>query len=255
MSFQERKRKVLNLFEDFEELSVLEISQKLSISPATVRRDLKDLDTEGLIVRTHGGAMRPQNQNFTAFHQKQQVHDEKKQQIAELAAKQISPGDILFLDCGSTVFAMCSYLKKIRPLKIITNSLPVAAELMTIPEISINLVGGELDKARKAIHGHIAVQHIQQYSALKAFIGTDGFSIHKGLSSHSESEASITAAFCAHAEMVYLLCDASKIGKDTYLQSVPVSGINYLITDNCSDPVLQKALSENNVILLSAKSL
>lgn len=253
MSFQERKRKILNILEEFDQLSVAEISEKTAVSPATVRRDLKDLDAQGLLQRTHGGAIKLETQKFTGFHQKKNVSESKKQLIAKLAADQVKPGDTLFMDCGSTVFAMCSYLKKIKPLKIITNSLPVVAELMTCPEISINLIGGELDQTRRAVHGQMAVEHIHHYHALKAFIGTDGFSIKKGLTSNTELEASITKAFCFNADQIYLLCDSSKIERNAYVQSVSLSHITCLIIDSPPDPAVLNELSVMGIITLSGE--
>ncbi|PTT00155.1 DeoR/GlpR transcriptional regulator [Pedobacter sp. HMWF019] len=253
MSFQERKKKILNILEEFDQLSVSEISEKTAVSPATVRRDLKDLDAQGLLQRTHGGAIKLETQKFTGFHQKKNVSESKKQFIAKLAAEHVKPGDTLFMDCGSTVFAMCSYLKKTKPLKIITNSLPIVAELMTCPEISLNLIGGELDQARRAVHGQMALEHINHYHAPKAFIGTDGFSIKKGLTSNTELEASITKAFCINADQVYLLCDASKIESNAYVQSASLSQIKYLITDIPPAVTVLNELSMKGIITLSGE--
>lgn len=250
MSFQERKKEILRILDEFESLSVIEISEKLSISPATVRRDLLDLSEEGFLIRTHGGAMRRDDLPLTSFNKKQGSNEEYKLAIGKLAAAQVKSGDIIFMDCGSTVFAMCPHLKKIDNLKIITNSLPIVSELMNVPGISINLIGGELDSSRKAIHGDIAIQHIDNYHAYKAFIGIDGISIENGLSSHSEKEASITKAFCRNAETVYLLCDSSKIGKDAYLKLGPLAMINYLITAPLLDNNLKYKIEEQGLSII-----
>lgn len=230
MSFQERRKKILLLINEFENLSVEQIVEKTGSSPATVRRDLLDLAAEGLILRTHGGAMKPDDNRFTAFVQKQSMNDTVKQAIGRRAAANVQNGDAIFMDCGSTVFAMCPHLKKFNKLRVITNSLPIVAELMNVAGISINLVGGELDNERKAIHGDTAIAHINNYHADKAFIGIDGLTLD-GLSSHSEKEAGITKAFLNNADDVYLLCDSSKIGKPAYLKIAPLIVVKHLITD------------------------
>lgn len=250
MSFQERSKKILTLLDEFESLSVLEISQKLGISPATVRRDLLDLSKEGFLIRTHGGAMRSDDLPLTAFNKKQSANDINKQAIGKIAATGVKNGDTIFMDCGSTVFTMCPHLKQLNNLKIITNSLPVVAELMNVPGISINLIGGELDAERKAIHGDMAIQHIDSYHALKAFLGIDGLSIANGLSSHSEKEASITKAYIRNSEVVYLLCDSSKIGQDAYIKLGPLSMINYLVTDARCSPSLKNRFTAKDVTVL-----
>lgn len=250
MAFEERKKDILKILDEFNSLTVFEIAEKLSASPATIRRDLLILSEEGFLIRTHGGAMRRDDLEITSFIKKQTANNETKELIGKSAAGMVQPGDVIFMDCGSTVFTMCKHLKKKDKLKIITNSLPVVAELMNVPGISINLIGGELDTSRKAIHGTKAVEHIDGYHADKAFIGIDGLSIEKGLSSHSEAEASITAAYCRNATDTYVLCDSSKIGFNAYINTGPLSTINYLITDNKLQADLKNRFLKKNITVI-----
>ncbi|MCE6987804.1 DeoR/GlpR family DNA-binding transcription regulator [Dyadobacter sp. CY323] len=231
MNFQERKREILNAIYNAGSLSVFELADILNASAATIRRDLHEISEEGLLVRTHGGAMKPENTVLTSFTGKATVNNTQKESIAVKAAETVNDGDTLFLDCGSTVFLMCRYLKQKQNLRVITNSLPILAELIDTASIQINLIGGELDKTRKAIHGEKAVQHIDGYHAHKAFIGVDGISAENGLTAHSEHESSITTAFIRNAGQVVLLCDSTKIGKDSYIKFAQLSEISYLITD------------------------
>jgi len=250
MNYQERKKEILRIVNKSGSLSVIEIAHKLTISPATVRRDLLDLSNEGLLIRTHGGAMKLDELPLTSFNSKQPANNLHKYKIGKLAAEQVKSGDVIFMDCGSTVFAMCQHLKSISRLKVITNSLPIIAELLDVRGININLVGGELDAERKAIHGPVAVQHVDNYHADKAFIGIDGFSLENGLSSHTEKEASITKAFIRNADEVYLLCDASKIGKDAYLKIGPLSMINYLVTNLQLDGAVTNKIAAKGIKVL-----
>ncbi|WP_353720474.1 DeoR/GlpR family DNA-binding transcription regulator [Dyadobacter sp. 676] len=231
MNFQERKRKILAALDERESLSVFELAEILETSPATIRRDLGDIAGEGLLIRTHGGAMKMESPVLTGFLEKAGVNSPSKELIAARAADYVHDGDIIFLDCGSTVFGMCRFLKK-KNIRVITNSLPVLAELIDVPSIQINLIGGELNKARKAVHGDKAVQHINGYHAHKAFIGVDGLSAGNGLTAHSEHESGITSAFIRNAAQVLLLCDATKIGKDSYVKFADLSAIHTLITDS-----------------------
>ncbi|GGM88395.1 GntR family transcriptional regulator [Dyadobacter beijingensis] len=235
MNFQERKKKILAALDKAESLSVFELAEILVASPATIRRDLGDIAEEGLLLRTHGGAMKMENPVLTGFLEKSGVNNPVKERIAERAASYVQDGDIIFLDCGSTVFQMCRYLKK-KSIRVITNSLPILSELVDTPSIQINLIGGELNKARKAVHGDKAVQHIHGYHAHKAFIGVDGLSAENGLTAHSEHESTITTAFIRNAGETMLLCDASKIGKDSYVKFAELSAIHTLITDSAAEP-------------------
>jgi DeoR family transcriptional regulator, fructose operon transcriptional repressor len=230
MSYQSRKQKILKIVEELSDVDVKELAQKLETSEITIRRDLALMANDGLIFRTHGGAMKLSLANMpVSFEQKTAKNIEQKDYICRLAAQEIMDGDIIFMDCGSTVFRLCQFIKNKR-IKVITNSLPVVYELLN-SEVSINLIGGELDEKRQAIHGKMAVEHITKYKATKAFVGIDGISVENGLSAASEKEAEITTVMAANAETVYLLCDSSKLGKDKYLNFAPLTIIDVLVTD------------------------
>ena len=222
-------------------MNVKELAEEIGISEITIRRDLVVLANDGLLYRTHGGAMRLDLVNAVAdFKNKTASNVEQKDYICRIAAQEIVDGDIIFMDCGSTVFRLCQFIKQ-KKIRVVTNSLPVLYELMD-SSVAVNLVGGEVDKERQAVHGKIAEEHIARYQVTKAFIGVDGISAENGLSAHSEQEAGITLAAASHADVIYLLCDASKVGRDKYLQFAPIKLINVLITDRETEAV--KALNK-----------
>ncbi|WP_435356803.1 DeoR/GlpR family DNA-binding transcription regulator [Emticicia sp. SJ17W-69] len=233
MSYQNRKQKILKFVETRGEVDVKTLAQLVETSEITIRRDLALMATDGLIFRTHGGAMKLSLVNTpVSFEQKTAMNIEQKDYICRLAAQEIFDGDIIFMDCGSTVFRLCQFIKN-KTIKVITNSLPVVYELSNT-NVSINLIGGELENKRQAIHGKIAVEHINRYKADKAFVGIDGISIENGLSAASEKEAEITTAMSANARMTYLLCDSSKLGKEKYLKFAPLNIIDVLVTNEKS---------------------
>jgi len=230
MNFQKRKNIILNILEERGEVTVKELADELAISEITVRRDLTVLTADGLVYRTHGGIMKVELTK-TPFHfaNKAAVNVEEKDNICRLAAKEIQEGDIIFMDCGSTVFRLCQFIRN-KKIHVITNSLPIVYELMN-SSVKINLVGGEIDPERQAVHGRIAEEHIGRYKADRAFIGVDGISVENGLSAYSEIEAGITLAMFANSAISYLLCDASKVGKDKYFQFAPLNSLDVMITN------------------------
>ncbi|GAB3178944.1 DeoR/GlpR family DNA-binding transcription regulator [Telluribacter humicola] len=230
MSFQNRKNKILALVEEKGEVDVKELALALDTSDITVRRDLATLAADGQIIRTHGGAMKVEPVRGTVdFANKAAVNSDLKDRICRMAAQEIQEGETIFLDCGSTVFRLCQFIRN-KKIRVITNSLPVVYELMG-SQVSVNLVGGEVDADRQAVHGKIAEEHIARYQADRAFLGVDGISVERGLSAHSEKEASMTTAVAAQSRVTYLLCDSSKLGKDKYLQFAPLTLADVLITD------------------------
>ncbi|MFN8347108.1 MAG: DeoR/GlpR family DNA-binding transcription regulator [Spirosomataceae bacterium] len=237
MSYQSRKQIILKIVEEKGEAEVKELAQILDTSEITVRRDLGLMAADGLIYRTHGGAMKLSLVNPpVSFAQKSGRNADKKDYICRLAAAEINDGDVIFMDCGSTVFRLCPFIKN-KKIKVVTNSLPVVYELMNT-EVSINLIGGEVDNERQAVHGVIAAEHIRRYRADKAFLGVDGISPENGLSAVSEKEAELTQAMANQARITYLLCDSAKLGKNKYLTFAPLQLVNVLVTDEQSTEII-----------------
>jgi DeoR family fructose operon transcriptional repressor len=230
MSFQIRKQSILAALERSGSVDVKELATLLDTSEITVRRDLAVLANKGLLVRTHGGAVTlGLARDPVAFANKAAVRQEQKEYIGRIAAGQISEGETVYIDCGSTTFQMCPYIRHLR-IRVVTNSLPVIHHLAG-SAVQLNLVGGEVDSDRQAVHGVMAIEHLKRYRLDKAFVGVDGISVHAGLSANSEKEASITLAAIASAARVFLLCDSGKLETDTYFQFAPLSVVHTLVTD------------------------
>jgi len=233
MNFQKRKQIILQKLNAEGEVDIKQMAAKLASSEITIRRDLNALAADGLLYRTHGGAMKVNPLEIPHdFVNKAAKNVGAKDKICRAAADQINDGDIIFMDCGSTVFRLCQFIKN-KKIKVITNSIPVVYELQN-SAVSINIIGGEFDAERQAVHGRIADEHIARYKATKAFLGVDGIS-RNGLFANSELEADATEALAKHSAKTYLLCDDSKIGKETYLRFGELNMINTIITDSDSE--------------------
>ena len=231
MNFQLRKQKLIEQLELNGNVEVKEIAILLETSEITVRRDLAILAEQGLLVRTHGGAMKVSLAQIpVTFTQKSAINSEQKDEICKKAAEQIQEGDVIFLDCGSTVFRMCPLIRNMK-IKVVTNSLPVINELIG-SSVSLNFAGGEIDFERQATHGKMAVEHFQRYRANKAFVGIDGISLKNGLSASSEKEAEITMVIAQNARETFFLCDSSKLEKDRYFPFASIDLVQHLITDS-----------------------
>lgn len=240
MAFQNRKHLILQLLQERGSVDVGELAGVLNTSEITVRRDLGLMAADGLLYRTHGGAMRVDlAKNPVGFTNKAARNVEQKDHICRLAAQEIHDGDTLFVDCGSTLFRLCPFIRN-KSVRVITNSLPVIYEL-TNTAVTLNLIGGEVDAERQAVHGAMAGEHIARYRADKAFVGVDGVSLANGLSANSEKEAGIMLAMTSQAAHTYLLCDSSKLERDAYFQFAPLTLVNTLVTDPGVDPAVLTA--------------
>lgn len=254
MKQNKRHNYILDKLERNNLVEVQEIVNHFQVSPITARRDLMTLEEEGLLVRTHGGAVKSAAPAITplfSFNEKSAINQEQKIYICGLAASLINDGDTIFMDNGSTIFHLCPFLKNFKKLIVITNSLPVAADLLQYENIKVNLIGGEVDNERKAVFGYFAETMLENYHADKAFIGCDGISLQKGLTAGDEKEASISGKIGAMAENIYLLCDSSKFEKNAYIRVAPLSLIDILVTDKGIDTDLINAYKKHYVKIIN----
>ncbi|SCM57235.1 putative aga operon transcriptional repressor [Petrimonas mucosa] len=232
MNYELRKKIIIDLLNEKEIITISEISKRCNVSKITVRRDFLFLEQEGKLKRTHGGAVIAKNgQNLFTFNVKVNQNIIKKEEICRIAANHIQENDIIFIDCGTTLFHMINYIKKFKSLIVITTSLPIISELLDFPNIKLIIIGGEVEHSRKAIYGPVANKNINLYHADKAFIGADGVSLKNGLSSYDEMEASITLKMAENSSEVFLLCDSSKIEKNSFYRFADFSKIDHLITN------------------------
>ncbi len=247
-----RKKSILKLLEQKDEISIQEIVARCNTSEITVRRDLTLLEKKGLLKRVHGGAVRNSViSEIFGFDNNALSCSSQKMDICKLAASHIEENDTIYMDCGTTVYFLAQFLSTFNHLRVITNSLPVVSELMPHPHISVYLIGGELDNARKALYGPMTENLLSRYKADKAFIGAGGVSLSSGLSSNHEKEASITLKMAEAADKVYLLCDSSKIEKNSYFNYSPLSLIDYLITDKKIMPATLELYRSKNINVLT----
>lgn len=245
-----RKRIIMRLLEKHDFVSVRQITEVCHTSEITVRRDLARLEKTGLLIRTHGGAQkRVAVEHLFAYNHKLNQHKNAKDYICSIAAKFIRPNDIIFVDSGSTMTFLPKYLSNINQITLITNNLPVASEAINFENIRLILIGGEVVHKRRAVYGHAAGEHVKQYHANKAFIGTDGISLTKGLTAYDDKEASQTLRMAENADSVILLCDSSKFEKNSYFRYAPLSLIDYIISDKGLDPGVRKEYEKQHIVV------
>lgn len=228
MGFERRKKEILSLLAEKEFIYAADLGEKLGVSDITIRRDLSQLESLSLLKRTHGGATRIDENPIVSFDLKFSQNEAEKKKIGEAASKYIKEDDVIFIDCGSTTLHICPHIRNLN-IRVITNSLPVVSALQN-SNARVNLIGGELDQKRQAIHGKMAVNHINQYHAKKAFIGADAIDKEGNLWANSETEAEISRAMIASSDSVYVCSDASKKGKKGYLKFATKTDIDQTIS-------------------------
>ena len=191
-SAKERRALILRLLEQKDEVLVTELSRDTGISEVTIRKDLTILQNRHLLLRTRGGAMRKpvENQNEdTAISKKQMFNFKEKERIGIEATQMIKEGDFIVLDSGTTTLEIAKHLDKFQHLRILTNAMNIATELVKYNRFDVVLLGGNVRAKSLSMVGPLALSVLRNFSRYKLFLGVDSFSIENGVSTPSMEEA------------------------------------------------------------------
>jgi DeoR/GlpR family transcriptional regulator of sugar metabolism len=194
--------------------SVADLEQEFQVSSMTIRRDLRELDRQGLAVRTHGGAMAPGlAAHEDSFSQRLGLDVDAKQRLAVQAASLVEPGETVFIDSSSSAYyAAREIIAKAIPASIITNSLPVM-QLFTSTDANVQLtgVGGRLRRLSLSLVGPAAVRTIREHFAEKAFLSVKGIADDGSLTDPDPFECEVKLAMIDRAEESILLLEPEKL--------------------------------------------
>src|SRR5256885_1182501 len=239
----ERRRRISETLRSRGILSVAEMAHSLGATEITLRRDLRAMASDGLVVRTHGGAMLPDGlAHEPTFSEKAQQAAAEKAAIARVALTMIHPGDSILLGPGTTTLELARLLLKCPELTVVTNSLLAAQALMDAPHVEVLLTGGTLRRSIHALVGPAAEESVRSLRASQAFISGNGFTADRGLSTPSPLVAATDRALASAAQQVVVLADHTKIGEETMCQTVPTARVHTLITDSRAKPAELEAI-------------
>src|SRR3954447_10085146 len=233
-------------------VDVVSLADEFGVSAATVRRDLQALHSQGLLRRTHGGALpRPAGLELPIQYKSTRQHREKRA-IGLAAAGLVRDGDVVGMTGGTTATEVARALADRRGLTIVTNALYIAAELVSRPHIRLLVVGGNARQASYELAGPAAEGMIAQYQLDVAFIGADGFTVAEGCTTHDEMEAHTDLALIGQAARTVVIADSSKIGKVTFARICGTDMIDTLVTDSGIDPAARSAAEAADVEVIAA---
>ena len=227
-----------------------EICSRLRVSPATVRRDLDQLEESGAIRRVHGGAVSVESRlEEPLFDDKASIAAREKHHIAEAALHFIAPGDTIYLDGGSTVLEFAQLLHDRTNLTVVTNSLRAAHELAGRGPRLI-LIGGELRRLSQTMVGPLTRCVLRELHVDKAFMGTIGLSLKEGMTTTDPGEAYTKELVMSQARQVILLADSGKAGKVAFARAGRLENVHVLVTDKQLDKHFAKKLTRKGIKLV-----
>lgn len=218
-------------------VSLATLTRELKVSAATIRRDLADMEDQGLLVRTHGGARLQAAQPEVPVRLRDSRFREAKQRIARRAAELLPDGPYSIALSGGTTTAEVAKVLATRPdLAIITNSLTTVMAIASRPNLKVIMTGGVVRSSSYEAVGVLAENTFNAINVGTAILGTDGISALGGATTHDETEARTNHAMVAHAQRVMVVADGSKVGRVTLAKVADLSEIQTLVTDDTADP-------------------
>lgn len=238
----ERANHILDRLAMNGEVSVNVLSEELGVSPVTIRSTLKGLEEDGYLVRTHGGARPTAYRNI---HLRQSDRVEEKERIAAAAAALVRDDDRIMIEAGTTCAMMVRYLFGRRGVQIVTNSVLVFANARNNPQLSITLTGGQFRPESESLVGPVAERSINAFNARIAFLGTDGFTIDRGLTTQLVEGGQVGSLMRARAEETWLLADSSKYGRSGFVSYMDIGEVTGIITDDALTAESVKELEEH----------
>lgn len=236
-----RRSRLTELLQERGYLPISDLCEELAVSEATARRDLSALQSEERITRTYGGALGEFNTSFTSFRERLRQGAESKSAIARLAVSLIKPGMRIYLDAGTTAFAIAQELRRNLPdkLTIITNNLALIEPLGSLPSAKTILLGGQLLERQSVLLGDEAVRSAAVQKIDIAFLGAQGMT-SQGLWNSQRDIILLQQAVMKRSGLTCFCLDRSKLSHKAPEHLADWSSVNALLTD-LSIPELRKA--------------
>ena len=230
-----RRRSLAALLENQRYLSLAKVCSRLGISEATARRDLRVLERERQITRTHGGALSAFDATYASFVDRRMCDRRAKARIAARACRLIAPDSTCFFDSGTTIFALAEalYRRPISGLRAVTNNLPVAEMLGRCAEMEVHVLGGRFLQRQSILLGDGACRSARKWKFDLAFLGAEGVA-GSGLWASDAEVAAFQRTLMDCAQRVIFCAHAGKLGREDGIFLAPWQPRFTLITDATS---------------------
>lgn len=250
----ERQTQIRELLTLEGDLRVEELAQRLKVTSMTIRRDLKELEDQGLLLRTHGGCrIQAPMVRELSFHEKDGLQASAKNAIARAVAERLTAGMSVFLDTGTTMVHVARSLPRNLPLRIFTNNLRVAMELFGAEAIETNVLGGRLAAKSPDLVGEAGIANVQMLRVDLAIVGADAVDSGTGdFYSADMPTALFSRAAQGRAERCFLVADSTKFGKRGLAQAGRLADSMTLFTDDGIGAADRKSLKALDIEMVLA---
>lgn len=245
-----RQVRIMEVLRREQLLAVTQLAEALDVSGETIRRDLRLLSAKGLIEKSHGNVRWRDRSEEQPLQRRMLENMAAKQAIAAAIAKEISDGESIFIDTGSTNTYVSQALRSRRNLTVVTNSASIAQYLSTAQGNKVYLAGGEVRADDSAAFGPATILFLQQFMVKTAIISASGLDTNLGVMDDYLCEAEVSRSLVGHTERIIVSADHSKFGRRCLVSAFGFDVVDLLVTDQKPTGPLSDALERNDVEVL-----
>lgn len=247
----ERKAAIVGVLADQERASVRELARRFAVSGMTIRRDLDELERQGLVVRTHGGAVSSGKLRFIHGALPDGEVSEAKAAIGRRAAELAEPGRMIMVDTGTTALEVARHIPRDSGITVVTTSLGVGQELYR-SELDVLLLGGFLRREFPSVYGPMTEKLLDEIRVDTLFIGCDGAFSNDGFYSNDLHVSSLEQAMTRIASQVVVVTESAKFGRRAYGRYATVGEVDVVVTDRGISAEDRRNLEERGVTVIVA---
>lgn len=244
----ERRQEILRILEQDGRVSIADLSRRFEVSDVTVRKDLAWLEAQGLLIRTHGGAI-PADRNPAemAFEVRERLQRDEKLRIAQAAASLVQDGDSIALDASTTAMYLARALRDRRELTVVTNGMRVAMEFAGRPGTTVLMPGGIVRWEAFSLVGNWGETILGQVHIQRAFVGAKGLTLAEGLTDVNSDEVRLKRAIVDAAKEVIAIVDHTKWGRVAFATFCPLERVRMVISDARAPAELVEAVRQRGI--------
>lgn len=247
----ERQKKMMEYIEANTSAQIHELAEKFHVSEATVRRDLDDLDHQGVLRRTHGGAMKVDKSTSyeSAYNERMKLMLTEKHRIAERAARMVHPGETVMISAGTTTYFIAQVLSHLDDLTLITNDLYIASQIVLPHTSTLIVTGGTRLSGKQGLTGPVAEHMLWNTHVDIAFVGADGVDPIGAITSVSFDDVSVKRLMLKSAARGVIVADHTKLGRVAMARTCEFNEVSMVLTDQGADPILLEKFKKANIAL------
>jgi DeoR/GlpR family transcriptional regulator of sugar metabolism len=238
----ERHHRIMQAITERGSVRTKDLAEELDVTDETIRKDFEYLEQQGLLVRSHGGAVPPKRViRELSLTERQLINQDAKNAIAKAAAKRIQPNETVFIDASSTALTIAHYLPDFA-FTVITNAHDVISALAGAENIDVISTGGLFEQRSRSFIGLAAEKTLHRYNIHRMFFSGNGLDLKRGVSESNSRQAAFKEHVIEAAEDVCFLADESKIGQRSAFFFAECSELRSLVTTKNADPTVLEAL-------------